>query len=509
VAEPWGLGIGAAVVLGALFGPVAVVIVPVTVVAFQILHGRRNLVFLSVMVMAVAVGAFRAGWVAQPDVPPDLAASTGATVEVTSLPRTSRSGESVLVAVREFEFEGHVRSGNGITALVWLPEGERATRGDTFSVSWSVEPLSMVGPGYGAYLESQGAVAVGRAWWISDRRDGPRPYHWLVGLRERVSTGLQEVLPGDTGALASGIVTGDDSGLSDRARDAFLHTGTSHITAVSGANVAMILALWNLCIPAGRNRRLLAVQVTIIVSIWLYAIVVGLEPPALRAAVMASLVLLASRFGRRPDLLTILALTSAGMVLWNPGHVRMVAFWLSIVATAAIVMRVPNDAELGGRGMLRGMIEGVVLAQIATLPIILSVFGTWSLTSVLANGLLAPLTWLAFPLCFLLALVVAIVPPIAPIVAIAPLIPLRVSLEIVGLLGSGMPPLNVDNSGVAGIVVVALPCLLALVLLSADSRRWEPILSEQVRTRPVAFAVAVIGPVTGCLVGILIFLVRA
>jgi len=414
-----------------------------------------------------------------------------------------------LVSVETLAFESGSRPADDLIVLAWLPDGERVVPGDRFEVGWSVDPLEVVDPGYGSYVESRGAAAIGHIWWLSSRSDGPAFYRRLINLRHRVSDGLQTVLPGDAGALAAGIVTGDDSGLGESARDAFLRTGTTHITAVSGSNVAMLLAIWNLVIPAGRNRRLLVVQGLIIVSIWLYAILVGLEPPALRAAIMATLILLASRFGRRPDLLTLLALTSAGMVLWDPNYVRMVAVWLSVVATAAIIMRVPTAPGVNWKPVSRGMVEGVGLAQIATLPIVLSTFGTWSLTSVLANGLLSPLMWLAFPLCFVLAAIVVVVPWVAPIAALLPLIPLEISLSIVQILGAAMPPLDLHNAGLAGVVAVAVPCLAGLALLGANPKRWGGIAASQWRRRPVAVGALLIGPALGFLVALLIVLVRA
>lgn len=509
MAEPWGLVLGTAIVAGALLGWPALVIMLAVVVLVQVTRGHLDPRLIFLVVALAALGAGRAA-VQEPAVlPPDLADATGATVRVESLPRTSAAGESVLVSVQHLTFETEVRPVGDPVVLAWLPAGERVAPGDTLEVAWSIDPLEIVDPGYGSYVAARGAVAVGRIWYVENHQEGAILLHRLVDLRHRVSAGLQEVLPGDAGALASGIVTGDDAALSDEARDAFLYTGTTHITAVSGANVAMILAIWNLVIPAGRFRRLIAVQVLIIASIWGYAVLVGLEPPALRAAIMASLILLASRSGRRPDLLTLLALTSAAMVLWQPGYVHMVGFWLSIVATGAIVMRVPTAPGTGWRRLIRGTVEGVALAQIATLPVILVAFGTWSLTSIMANAILAPLIWLAFPLCFILAAVVVITPWLGPIVALAPLIPLTVALQVVDRLGSAMPPLDFTNAGLAGVVAVALPCIIGLLLLSNETSRWSRIVAGQASLRPITVSLVLIGPTLGVLVAIVIALYAA
>ncbi len=501
--ESWGLSIGAAIVLGAWLGPAAVVIMMISVLALQLLRQEFNVLFLIVVSACCLAGALRMAATEPPVAPPGLAESTGAIVRVDSLPRSSASGDSVVVLVSKLTTETASTEVPSFSVLIWLPAGQQVAPGDILTVGWSVDSVGTVSPGFGRYVNAQGAAGVARVWWVNVDDRGSSFIHGLVHLRSRISQGLQDVLPGDAGALAAGIVTGDDSGLSDETRDNFLATGTTHITAVSGSNVAMVLAIWNLVIPAGRNRRLLAIQFLIIVSIWAYAILVGLEPPALRAAIMASLVLFGSRFGRRPDLLTLLVLTSAAMVLWNPAHVRLVGFWLSVVATGAIITRVPSSTGIGWKATGRGMIEGVALAQIATLPIILWTFGTWTVTSVIANALLAPLMWATFPLCFMLAAVVLVAPFLAPLMAVVPLIPLNLSLQIVGALSSAAAPFDIQNAGVAGLIAVIVPCVIAGALLSRDARRWGAIVAKRWADQPALVASALIGPLAGVMVALL------
>ncbi|MCV5427306.1 ComEC/Rec2 family competence protein, partial [Escherichia coli] len=69
-----------------------------------------------------------------------------------------------------------------------------------------------------------------------------------------------------------------------------------------------------------------------IVLVWSYAVMVGLEAPALRAAIVATLTILGAWSGRRPDPLTLLALALGGMALVEPSMVRGAGFWLSAAA---------------------------------------------------------------------------------------------------------------------------------------------------------------------------------
>ena len=124
----------------------------------------------------------------------------------------------------------------------------------------------------------------------------------------------------------------------------------------------------------------------------------GASPSILRAAVMASVVLLARESGRSGSAATGLALTVAGMILVDPATVNDVGFQLSVAATAGLLVwsaRVGAwfDAHLPRRtpAWLRESLAVSMAAQAATLPLILFHFGSLSLVSPLANLLIAPL----------------------------------------------------------------------------------------------------------------------
>jgi competence protein ComEC len=359
VDESWGILVGSAIVLGALAGPVAALILGWLLLVAQLIRQRIWWAPFGVILAGVLLGAGRAQMVTEDAVPAELQHSEGALGTVLTMPEPS--GDYLAFQLRVDD----LITGDGqidvqtFTVSVTLATGTTVFKGDRVSIAWSADDLAAISPGYEEYLSAKGVSATAWASSVEVVDQGPWLFRMVQGVRDDIGDGLSRLMPGDAGALATGIVTGDDSDLSEEARQAFLRTGTSHITAVSGSNVAMVLAVWNLVIPAGRRRKLLAVQIVIVTSIWLYALLTGLEPPATRAATMASLMLFGSRFGRRPDPMTLLALTSAAMVIWNPRNVEMISFWLSIVASMAIIMRVPTEAETGWGRVARGMFEGL------------------------------------------------------------------------------------------------------------------------------------------------------
>jgi competence protein ComEC len=232
-------------------------------------------------------------------------------------------------------------------------------------------------------------------------------------------------------------------------------------------------------------------------SVWGYALLAGFEAPAVRASIMATLMLLASGTGRRPDPMTMLAIASGAMVVLNPGYVDSASFWLSVVASAAIIGRVPSGGAPTWREAWRGMAEGVLAAQVATLPIVLLLFGSWSLTSVAANVVLAPVMWLAFPMCFVFAMIVAVAPWAGPVAALPTLVPLELAIALVRTLSTSSPAFAVPQSGLPGVVGVLGPALGLALLTSRDARRWVSRASDRLVAQPLLMFVAVAGPLLG------------
>ena len=124
--------------------------------------------------------------------------------------------------------------------------------------------------------------------------------------------------------------------------EAFRNTGTSHLLAISGLHVGVVLGL---VLPAaaglfGRRRSLyLLLPLGVI---WLYVLLSGLSPSAERAAIMASLYLAAVALGRQRSALPALGFAAAFMVALDPQVVYDVSFQLSFAAMAGIITLWPS-----------------------------------------------------------------------------------------------------------------------------------------------------------------------
>ena len=225
----------------------------------------------------------------------------------------------------------------------------------------------------------------------------------LYSLRLRGYTVINQILPQPQAALLNGILLGLDQDLPDDLTSAFQQTGTAHIIAISGFNIAIVSAFvfWALRLFTSRWKA----AIFSIIAVFLYSLLVGMEPAVMRAAIMGAMAILGMQIGRRGSGLNTLVFTAAVMCLFNPYLLWDVSFQLSFTATLGLIV-IGNpllrwfSTWLEGRmppGKARGIAEPVgeyvlltLAAQIATLPLMAWHFHQISLSAILANPLILP-----------------------------------------------------------------------------------------------------------------------
>ena len=217
-------------------------------------------------------------------------------------------------------------------------------------------------------------LRAGLTWWPA-RADGADASHGTAG---RVD-----------GRPAPGLTIGDTSDLDERFLGLFRRAGLSHLLAVSGSNVAVVLASVGFLLRRSTliTRLLLAAG-----ALSLFVLIVGPEPSVLRAATMGGIGLAALAWGKRPEPLQALGLTLAVLLLMRPGLLYSVGLHLSAAATAGIVLWAePLARRLRVLPRPLALALGATLARAAAVaPIVLGVFGEASLVAPLANILAFP-----------------------------------------------------------------------------------------------------------------------
>ena len=270
------------------------------------------------------------------------------------------------------------------------------------------------------------------------------------------------------GALLVGLTVGDTSGFDQQTIDSFRRTGLSHLLAVSGSNVAMVLACVALLARRASYRLRLLLGFGLLA---LFVLIVGPDPSVLRAALMGAVSLLALGWARRVDPLHSLGLALLVILTARPPMVGSVGLHLSAAATLGIVLWARELARyMSFLPQLLALPLGLTLAaQIGVAPILVATFGEISLVAPITNLLVGPAVWLAT----LSGLTVAIVAPISSVAAAGLVRLVTPALHwILGVAdrGSALPW---ASAGVAPIWGWPLGCV-ALVLVFHTLRHRSP-----------------------------------
>lgn len=494
------------VTAGALAGPSAFLIVPVATLLVVASARQRLLLPILVAFLGVSLGAARV--ITDDAVEYDPRLTTAVQIEGTidSVPQIGPSGPRATIDVSRVHLDDEEDwQGADSQLLVFFRDTVPAgiQRNDTVHFRASVQDLASLDPDFRRFVRSEGASGVAFAFTTSVEARGDHALNVIVRLRERITQRLMDAAPGDPGALLAGFVTGDDSGLSAEARGAFDRTNTSHITAVSGANVAILISMWTALAPYGRLRRHAGFQLLLIVVIWSYIALVGFGPAALRAGLFATLMIPTSRLGRKPDPMSSLMLASAILLLIIPEMAQSVGFWLSMAASVALVTVIPVSDR---RSIMdwRWVGLGVIAAQCATLPITFWIFGQWSPASFLANMLIAPLVSVVFPIAFVSSVLLLALPVPGALIGWIPGTGAGIILATVEGFGSSFPMLRSGPVSSTGVVLIGMLCAVVIGCFSSDARRWILRIEFAHRDGSGVAPAVIVGALGGASVGLLL-----
>ncbi|MEJ6019207.1 ComEC/Rec2 family competence protein [Corynebacterium sp. H113] len=214
----------------------------------------------------------------------------------------------------------------------------------------------------------------------------------------RIRQGLQaasEDLWKGPDRLIPAMTLGDERGFNASDHEMMVDSGLAHLSAVSGANVALVVGAAMMCVAWASPR----VRVVIgVMSLLGFVAVVGLEPSVLRAMMTGGVGLLAVLWGRRGQAIPALAMGIVVLLVVAPDLAVSVGFALSVAATAGLVLAVePLVQRLLKVSWIRGWPAPVVrgtavalVAHIVTAPVLALFIGNVSHVAVVANLVAAP-----------------------------------------------------------------------------------------------------------------------
>lgn len=280
--------------------------------------------------------------------------------------------------------------------------------GDELSITGVVEALSSTTQ-YIAREGALGTLSFGRVESIVP----PSSFSLLRALysvRDTVTGTFKKVFSRDQGALASGLLLGQQSAsFSSSLKNDMKQSGTTHLVALSGYNISIVIQVLYGIISfwLSRKKSFLCMMVGVI----LFVLMTGAEASVVRAAIMGSLLLVAERLSRIYNFAHAMAATAWVMVLLDPlSFVFNIGFVLSFVSLWGMaylgplilywLQSVPRISF-----MWKKALSETLGAQIAVAPLLLFWFGGVSVSGVITNVILLPLVPFAMGLSFCVALV--------------------------------------------------------------------------------------------------------
>ncbi len=224
----------------------------------------------------------------------------------------------------------------------------------------------------------------------------------IFKLKAKLLENTYRIFQDPEASLLAGILFGVDTGLPRKLQDAFKNTGTAHIIAISGFNIAIIAGLFFSISKQIFSERLGAV--ISVAMVFLYAFLVGGDAAVLRAAIMGSLSLFARQVGRKNAGINTLAIVALIMAFINPLVLWDIGFQLSFFATLGLILYaepfsnytanlISRFSKQDNSAVVKILNENVILtlaAQVMTIPLMAYYFNRISLISFIANPFILP-----------------------------------------------------------------------------------------------------------------------
>ena len=424
-----------------------------------------------------------------------------------------------VVAPGDGDTTGMLPAGAGLLVYAFPPADLAAQRaapylryGDRLRVSGNAELPAPVGDfDYAAWLEAQGISAIlwaRRTEWIGAGR-WFTPAALLHRMRGALAQGIRAGIPDPQAGLAQALLLGIRGDLPDAVKDDFRTAGMSHLLAISGLHVGVVMTLTLAAGGAIAGCGSPPAVVITLLTVWGYAILSGLDPPVARAAIMGSLVLGSALLGRGLRGPTALLLAAALMLAAQPGLLGSLSFLLSFSAMAGVIVALPLITVVSALAtaplasfrsgpalwtqyivsLLAASVIISLLTTLATMPLVAAHFGVIPLMSVPATILAMP----ALPFALLSAAITAVVGLIAAPLALAVGTLAWAPLAWLMAVAGAMPPHLLTAEWLAGpaagVWYGALGLLIGLASASALRRRLAE-LRRNVGWRPAGGAAA-------------------
>jgi competence protein ComEC len=297
-------------------------------------------------------------------------------------------------------------------------------------------------------------------------------------LRRRFTAGVQSALPEPLASFGMGLLIGQRNTLPVEISQALLMVGLTHIIAVSGYNLTILLQSAQK-VSGKRSKRMVVLLSLGLIAIFL--LFAGTSASIVRAAIVSLLSIAAGYYGRafKPLVLILLAAAITGFA--NPYYVWSDTSWyLSFLAFYGVMVLAPMLRSRWSQKWQNSIVAGVAVesmcAELMTLPFVLYVFGQMSFIGLLANVLVVALVPLAMLLTLIAGLAGMLLPAFAGWLAWPARIVLTYMLDIANML-SHIPHIFAQNLGFPIMQMLLAYSALGVLTLALKRRTKKPKLA--------------------------------
>ncbi len=377
------------------------------------------------------------------------------------------------ISQQKFEFETEEISGKILITAKLYPQ---YYYGDKLEIFGKLrEPAQFEDFDYRAYLAKDKIYLV--SYYPQVTRLAQNQANWffqkIFNFKDKLRNVIEQTLLPPQSSILKAVFLGDKYGLSNELKDKLNTTGTRHIVAISGMHMIImtqILLFLGLGIGLWRQQ----VFYFVIILLVIYIIMIGAPASAVRAGIMAGLLLLAQKIGRLRGAGRAVVFAAVIMLFVNPLLLKSdVGFQLSFMATLSIIYLKPIldrvIRKLPNLLRIKDILTMTLAAQIGVLPLLVFHFGRVSLISPLANLLIVPLLPVIMILGIVLVFIGLIWLPLAKIIAWPVWFLLSYLVKLVNYL-SFIPLAAIEFRSFSLIILVGYYLFLAIIVYRRKDR---------------------------------------
>lgn len=386
---------------------------------------------------------------------------------VASYPNVSGNNQTFFLSTADF----------GKQAKIYIKTSRFPTYnyGDEIKIKTKIEkPINFSDFDWVSYLKRYGTIATTsnnpRISLISSDK-GSIVLKKLYLVRRSFELAVQRTLPEPESSLGIGILIGSKQGFSQEIINDFSKVGITHIIALSGYNVTIIIIfLTDILLGYLRRRQIFIISVVLIL---LFVAMTGAASSVIRAAIITLLIAYGKTIGRRADMTNLILLSAAVMVAINPFVLKFDAgFQLSFLAFAGLVYFSPILEKLFKKrffrhlpGFIKSVTSETLSAQAFVLPLILSLFGLVSIIAPLTNVLVLPIVPATMLFIFISTLVYWMAPFIGHLAFLITYLPLKYIMSIAEYFAKlSLASLQISGNWQKAIIIVYILAIATILI---------------------------------------------